>query len=207
VDYYVGGVEHAVLHLLYARFYTKFLFDIGVVDFEEPFKKLFNQGMVNKNGKKMAKSAGNGVSPDELLPRYGCDSLRLYELFIGPPEIDCEWDDSGIDGVYRFLNKLWRLVDENKIIAETQDAGNSELERLRHRMIHDITTRLENLSLNTVISKPWQSPAAVSTKKLWKHLPSCCLPSHLTLRKKFGNTPGIRKPFSHKLGPRMTRQS
>jgi len=146
VDYYVGGVEHAVLHLLYARFYTKFLYDIGVVDFQEPFTKLFNQGMINRNGKKMAKSAGNGVSPDELLPTYGCDALRMYELFIGPPELDAEWDDSGIEGVYRFLNKVWRLANEPHI------ADTPETERLRHRLIHDITTRLENLSLNTVIS-------------------------------------------------------
>ncbi|MCL2357340.1 MAG: leucine--tRNA ligase [Defluviitaleaceae bacterium] len=147
VDYYVGGVEHAVLHLLYARFYTKFLYDIGVVDFQEPFTKLFNQGMINRNGKKMAKSFGNGISPDELLPKYGCDALRMYELFIGPPELDAEWDDSGIEGVHRFLNKVWRLADESEIIAETP-----ELVRLRHRLIHDITVRLENLSLNTVIS-------------------------------------------------------
>lgn len=146
VDYYVGGIEHAVLHLFYARFYTKFLYDIGAVDFQEPFTVLFNIGMVNRDGKKMAKSMGNGVSPDELLPKYGCDSLRMYELFIGPPELDAEWDDSGIEGVYRFLNKVWRLSCEN-IIAETP-----EFERLRHRFIHDITTRLENLSLNTVIS-------------------------------------------------------
>ncbi|MCL2225678.1 MAG: leucine--tRNA ligase [Defluviitaleaceae bacterium] len=146
VDYYVGGVEHAVLHLLYARFYTKFLYDIGVVDFQEPFTKLFNQGMINRNGKKMAKSFGNGVSPDELLPKYGCDALRMYELFIGPPELDAEWDDSGIEGVYRFLNKIWRIANEPQT-AETPD-----FERLRHRLIHDITTRLENLSLNTVIS-------------------------------------------------------
>jgi len=146
VDYYVGGVEHAVLHLLYARFYTKFLYDIGAVDFQEPFTKLFNQGMINRNGKKMAKSAGNGVSPDELLPKYGCDALRMYELFIGPPELDAEWDDSGIEGVYRFLNKVWRLS------AEATAADSTEWERLRHRLIFDITTRLENLSLNTVIS-------------------------------------------------------
>ena len=147
VDYYVGGVEHAVLHLLYARFYTKFLYDIGIVDFTEPFTKLFNQGMINKNGKKISKSLGNGASPDEYLPKYGCDALRMYELFIGPPELDAEWDDSGIEGVYRFLNKIWRLADETTIIAETKDQ-----ERLRHRLIHDITTRLDNLSLNTVIS-------------------------------------------------------
>lgn len=91
VDMYVGGVEHAVLHLLYARFYTKFLHDIGVVDFDEPFKRLFNQGMITKDGAKMSKNKGNVVSPDETVENYGCDSLRMYELFIGPPELDSEW--------------------------------------------------------------------------------------------------------------------
>ena len=149
VDYYVGGVEHAVLHLLYARFYTKFLYDIGMVDFQEPFTKLFNQGMINKNGQKMAKSKGNGVSPDELIPNYGTDALRLYELFVGPPEIDSEWDDSGIDGVFRYLNRLWRLV-ESAVKNPVQPTP--ALERACHKMIYDITTRLENLSLNTVVS-------------------------------------------------------
>ncbi len=149
VDYYVGGVEHAVLHLLYARFYTKFLFDIGAVDFEEPFLKLFNQGMITRNGAKMSKSKGNVVSPDGLVESYGCDSLRMYELFVGPAELDSEWDDSGIDGVFRYLNKTWKLVYENKdkFIPATK-----ELEQLRHKFIYDITTRLNNLTLNTVVS-------------------------------------------------------
>ena len=149
VDYYVGGVEHAVLHLLYARFYTKFLKDIGVVDFSEPVKKLFNIGMINKNGKKMAKSKGNGVSPDALIPTYGCDALRMYEMFIGPPEMDSEWDDNGIDGVYRFLNKLWRLIAPS---LQNPVAQTESLERQRHKLIYDITSRLDNLSLNTVVS-------------------------------------------------------
>ncbi len=149
VDMYVGGIEHAVLHLLYARFYTKFLNDIGVVDFDEPFLRLFNQGMINKNGAKMSKSKGNVVSPDELVGKYGCDSLRMYELFVGPPEIDSEWDDSGIDGVFRYLNKTWKLVDEykDKLISPTK-----ELEQVRHKMIYEITNRLEALTLNTVVS-------------------------------------------------------
>ncbi len=149
VDMYVGGIEHAVLHLLYARFYTKFLYDIGVVDFDEPFKKLFNQGMITKDGAKMSKNKGNVVSPDEMVDSYGCDALRMYELFIGPPELDSEWDDNGIDGVYRYLNKLWKFVDEykDKIIDTTP-----ELERARHKMIYEITNRLEALTLNTVVS-------------------------------------------------------
>ena len=150
VDMYIGGVEHAVLHLLYSRFYTKFLYDIGVVDFEEPFKKLFNQGMITgKNGIKMSKSKGNVISPDDLVENYGCDSLRMYELFVGPPELDAEWDDRGIDGVYRFLSRFYNLVMENKDkdVKETK-----ELIRARHKMVAMITQRLEQFSLNTVIS-------------------------------------------------------
>ncbi len=150
VDMYIGGVEHAVLHLLYSRFYTKFLYDIGVIDFDEPFKKLFNQGMINgKNGIKMSKSKGNVVSPDDLVRDYGCDSLRLYELFVGPPELDSEWDERGIDGVYRFVNRFWNLVMDNKDkdVAETK-----ELVKVRNKLVYDITTRLENFSLNTVVS-------------------------------------------------------
>ncbi len=149
VDMYVGGVEHAVLHLLYARFYTKFLYDIGAVNFEEPFKRLFNQGMINKDGAKMSKSKGNVVSPDDLTEKYGCDSLRLYELFVGPPELDAEWDDRGIEGVYRFLNKFFRLIANNKdnFVATTK-----EHDVLRNQLIHSITSKLENLNLNTVAS-------------------------------------------------------
>lgn len=150
VDMYIGGVEHAVLHLLYSRFYTKFLNDIGVVDFDEPFTKLFNQGMITgKNGIKMSKSKGNVVSPDDLVSDYGCDSLRMYELFVGPPELDAEWDDRGIDGVYRFINRFWNLVMDNK---DKKMAASKEMIKIRHRMVHDITQRLESFNLNTVIS-------------------------------------------------------
>ena len=150
VDMYIGGVEHAVLHLLYSRFYTKFLYDIGVIDFDEPFHRLFNQGMITgKNGIKMSKSKGNVVSPDDLVRDYGCDSLRLYELFVGPPELDSEWDDRGIEGVYRFISRFWKLVMDQKDqdVKETK-----ELIKLRNRLVYDVTTRLENFSLNTVIS-------------------------------------------------------
>jgi len=150
VDMYIGGVEHAVLHLLYSRFYTKFLYDIGVINFEEPFLKLFNQGMITgKNGIKMSKSKGNVVSPDDLVMDYGCDSLRMYELFVGPPELDAEWDDRGIEGVYRFLNRFWNLVMANK---DSDIQPTKEMVKLRNKMIYDITLRLDSFSLNTVIS-------------------------------------------------------
>jgi len=150
VDMYIGGVEHAVLHLLYSRFYTKFLYDIGVIGFEEPFVKLFNQGMITgKNGIKMSKSKGNVISPDDLVRDYGCDSLRLYELFVGPPDLDSEWDDRGIDGVYRFINRFWNMVMENK---DKEIKPTKELIKVRNQMIHDISTRLEQFSLNTVVS-------------------------------------------------------
>lgn len=150
VDMYIGGVEHAVLHLLYSRFYTKFLYDIGAITFDEPFKKLFNQGMINgKNGIKMSKSKGNVVSPDDLVRDYGCDALRMYELFVGPPELDAEWDDRGIEGVSRFLNRLWNLVMENK---DKNTAPTKEMVKIRNKMVYDIESRLEQFSLNTVIS-------------------------------------------------------
>ena len=147
---YIGGVEHAVLHLLYSRFYTKVLCDIGAVDFDEPFKKLFNQGMITgKNGIKMSKSKGNVVSPDDLVRDYGCDSLRMYELFVGPPELDAEWDDRGIDGVNRFLKRAWNLVMDSR---DKDIKATREMIKVRNKMVYDITTRLDSFSLNTVIS-------------------------------------------------------
>ena len=155
VDMYIGGVEHAVLHLLYSGFYTKFLHDIGVVDFDEPFKKLFNQGMVCGRDKetgamtKMSKSLGNIVSPDDIVRDYGCDTLRMYELFIGPPELDSMWDDRGLEGIYRFLTKVWNLVMNHK---DDNATASPEVLKERHRLIYDVTTRLESFSLNTVVS-------------------------------------------------------
>lgn len=150
VDMYIGGVEHAVLHLLYSRFYTKFLHDIGVVDFDEPFTKLFNQGMINgSDGQKMSKSKGNVVSPDDLVRDYGCDALRMYELFVGPPELDADWDDRGIEGVSRFLNKFYKLVMDNK---DKNVEDDRELLRVRANLISDIEQRFNSFSLNTVIA-------------------------------------------------------
>ena len=150
VDMYIGGVEHAVLHLLYSRFYTKFLNDIGVVDFDEPFTKLFNQAMINgSDGQKMSKSKGHVVSPDDLVRDYGCDALRMYELFVGPPELDADWDDRGIEGVSRFLNKFYKLVMDNK---DKNVEADRELLRVRANLISDIEQRFNSFSLNTVIA-------------------------------------------------------
>lgn len=151
VDLYVGGVEHAILHLLYARFFTKFLYDIGAITFEEPFQRLFNQGMIYKDGAKMSKSKGNVVSPDELIEKYGRDSIRLYSLFIGPPEVDVEWSNQGFEGVARFLNRTWNLITE--IIERDRFIPSTEkLEWARHGLIKDVTERLEDLKLNTAVS-------------------------------------------------------
>ncbi|MCF7847470.1 MAG: class I tRNA ligase family protein, partial [Kiritimatiellales bacterium] len=118
VDQYIGGIEHAILHLLYARFFTKAIKDLGLIDFDEPFAQLFTQGMICKKGSdgnlyKMSKSKGNVVSPDELLREYGADTVRLYTLFIGPPEKEAEWQDTGVEGASRFLKRIWRRVSEN----------------------------------------------------------------------------------------------
>jgi leucyl-tRNA synthetase len=126
------------------------LYDIGVIGFDEPFKKLFNQGMIlGPKGVKMSKSLGNVVSPDDMIDNYGCDTLRMYELFIGPPQQDSAWDDSGIEGVYRFLCKVWNLVLDNK---DKNAAETKELIRLRHQLIDTVTTRLQGFNLNTVVS-------------------------------------------------------
>jgi leucyl-tRNA synthetase len=155
VDMYVGGVEHAILHLLYARFFTMFLFDIGVVGFEEPFKRLFNQGMityVGKSGKaeKMSKSKGNVVNPDGLVREFGCDSLRMYELFVGPPEVDAEWSDKGIEGVHRFLKRAWHWVTVHN--GKWSQTPSRELLVQRHLLVKNVTERLESLRLNTLVS-------------------------------------------------------
>src|SRR5262249_32647747 len=110
IDQYIGGVEHAILHLIYSRFWTKFMRDIGLVHGDEPIRRMFTQGMVIKDGAKMSKSKGNVVSPDEMVARFGADSARLYALFAAPPDRDLDWQDAGIDGCYRFLSRVYRLV-------------------------------------------------------------------------------------------------
>ncbi len=156
VDLYVGGVEHAILHLLYARFYTKFLHDIGVVTFDEPFRKLFNQGMITRKSEttgellKMSKSKGNVVNPDDLVNQYGTDTIRLYELFIGPPEAESEWSDAGVEGVFRFLKRAMTWAQEviNRPDAEEPEG---QLKR-RHRLVREFQERLESFRTNTLVS-------------------------------------------------------
>jgi leucyl-tRNA synthetase len=125
VDQYIGGVEHAILHLMYARFFTKALADLGHLDFQEPFKALFTQGMVTKDGAKMSKSRGNVVSPAAIIERYGADTARCYILFIGPPDQDADWSDEGMEGVHRFLSRLWRMAAETSEISSNADKGDA----------------------------------------------------------------------------------
>ena len=157
VDQYIGGVEHAILHLLYARFITKVLYDLGFVGFDEPFEDLFTQGMIIKNGAKMSKSKGNVVSPDELIRQYGADTVRLYTLFIGPPEKDAEWSDRGVEGAYRFLGRVWRLVEnlgkEAKPTKTADREGVTPLVRKMHQTIKKVTEDVEKgFHFNTAIS-------------------------------------------------------
>ncbi len=154
VDQYIGGIEHAILHLLYSRFITKFLHDIGVISFDEPFKNLFTQGMIIKDGAKMSKSKGNVVSPDALIASYGADTVRLYTLFIGPPEKDAEWSDRGVEGAYRFLGRVWRLVNQcaGKRVSGCAGDGNN-LKRKTHQTIKKVTEDLDGgFHFNTAIS-------------------------------------------------------
>jgi len=158
VDQYIGGVEHAILHLLYARFFTKVLHDLGLVHFREPFSNLFAQGMVTKDGAKMSKSKGNTVSPREIIAQFGTDTVRVYILFAGPPEMDMEWSDRGVEGAFRFLNRVWRVVGEIAEIAPEEDAlfdGTrlSSLERMVHRTIFRVEEDIvKEFHFNTAIS-------------------------------------------------------
>ncbi|KUK14163.1 MAG: Leucine--tRNA ligase [bacterium 42_11] len=164
VDQYIGGVEHAILHLLYSRFFTKFLADQGLVKFREPFKNLLTQGMVIKDGAKMSKSLGNVVDPDEIMKKFGADTARLFILFASPPEKDLEWSDRGVEGCHRFLNRVWKLVtervDELKRlsndylpISKIQDKRTRDLKRKIHKTIQKVTEDIKDrFHFNTAIS-------------------------------------------------------
>jgi leucyl-tRNA synthetase len=162
VDFYSGGVEHAILHLLYSRFFTRVLRDVGLVNFDEPFKRMLTQGMVLKNGAVMSKSKGNVVDPDDMLEKYGADALRLYVMFVAPPEKEVEWSDAGLEGSFRFLMRVWRLVDHwcetigGEGIPECGDDC-TDAERAVRRKTHDTIRRVtgdveERIHLNTVVS-------------------------------------------------------
>jgi leucyl-tRNA synthetase len=157
VDIYIGGAEHAVLHLLYARFWHKFLYDIGVVPTKEPFQKLFNQGMILGEGnEKMSKSKGNVVNPDDIVDSHGADTLRLYEMFMGPLDASIAWSTNGLDGSRRFLDRIWRLLVEengelNPKIQATEAASN--LEKVYHQTVKKVTEDYEGLRFNTAISQ------------------------------------------------------
>ncbi|MCL2770365.1 MAG: class I tRNA ligase family protein, partial [Solirubrobacterales bacterium] len=163
VHQYIGGVEHAILHLMYARFFTKALADLGHLHFQEPFTALFTQGMVTKDGAKMSKSRGNVVSPASIVQRYGADTARCYVLFMGPPDQDADWSDEGVEGVHRFLSRLWRLAGEAAEKAGPEEAlpdadapaGEGDdltLLRKAHWTIEKVTTDLRRFTFNTAIA-------------------------------------------------------
>jgi leucyl-tRNA synthetase len=157
VDLYVGGGEHAVLHLLYARFWHKVLFDYGYVSTPEPFKKLFHQGLImGEDGRKMSKSLGNVVNPDEVIASHGADALRLYEMFLGPLEASKPWNTRGIDGITRFLDRVWRMIvteDGTRSPSVVKGASTPELDRVLHATIKKTHEDVENLSFNTTIAQ------------------------------------------------------
>ena len=153
VDLYIGGAEHAVLHLLYARFWHKFLYDIGVVGCKEPFQKLYHQGMIlGENGEKMSKSRGNVVNPDAVVESHGADSLRLFEMFAGPLNEVKPWSTNGLDGARRFIERVYRLVDEEPYCSLLSDENDGSLDYAYNAMIQKVTKDFEDLSFNTAIS-------------------------------------------------------
>ena len=162
VDQYVGGIEHAILHLLYSRFVTKALRDMGFLSFDEPFKNLLTQGMVLKDGSKMSKSKGNTVDPDEIFENYGADTARLFILSDSPPQRDFDWSDAGVEGCYKFLNRVWKLYYQNqnrisldyRIDVDKLSKDSDKLVRLTNIAIKKITSDIEHeFQFNTVISK------------------------------------------------------
>ncbi|MDB1689230.1 leucine--tRNA ligase [Enterococcus casseliflavus] len=156
VDIYIGGAEHAVLHLLYARFWHKFLYDIEVVPTKEPFEKLFNQGMIlGENNEKMSKSRGNVVNPDDVINQYGADTLRLYEMFMGPLDASIAWNENGLEGSRKFLDRVWRLiVDENgKMRDRITTFNDGKLSKVYHQTVKKVTEDFEQLHFNTAISQ------------------------------------------------------
>lgn len=174
VDLYVGGIEHAILHLLYARFWVKVLYDLGHLPFDEPFKQLFNQGMVLKYSEKtglvekMSKSKGNVVSPDDMVAQYGSDVLRMYILFMGPPELDCEWQDSGIEGIRRFANRIYDYLMKPQNILPPGQQEDISATRRTHKLLKDFQERIDLFKPNTALSAfmEWINDATADSMKL-----------------------------------------
>ena len=172
VDLYVGGIEHAVLHLLYSRFYVKVLYDVGAVPFNEPFKRLFNQGMVCMKSavtgrvEKMSKSKGNTVSPNEIAEQYGVDTLRMYMLFMGPPELDNEWQSDSIRGVFNFLRKLWSAFNERTFEVAAGETVSDESARRFNKFLRDYTDRLNRYLVNTAVASIMEFYNDVQSKNL-----------------------------------------
>ena len=156
VDLYVGGAEHAVLHLLYARFWHKFLYDLGVVPTKEPFQKLVNQGMIlGNNHEKMSKSKGNVVNPDDIVEQYGADTLRLYEMFMGPLDASIAWSEDGLNGAYKFVNRIWNLIidDEDKLRDRITTINDGKLDKVYNQTVKKVTEDYQALHFNTAISQ------------------------------------------------------
>ena len=156
VDIYIGGAEHAVLHLLYARFWHKFLYDIGVVPTKEPFQKLYNQGMIlGENNEKMSKSRGNVVNPDDVVAKYGADTLRVYEMFMGPLDASIAWNENGLEGSRKFLDRVWRLIvdEEGKMRDRITTINDGRLTKVYHQTVKKVTEDMANLHFNTAISQ------------------------------------------------------
>ena len=158
VDQYIGGIEHAILHLLYSRFFTKVIHDLGLIDFDEPFTNLLCQGMITRDGAKMSKSKGNVVSPGDYIDRLGADTIRLYILFMAPPEASKDWSDHGVEGSHRFLGRVWRMVHERYLPLKgygpkgVDPEADREMRGVVHRAIRDVTRDLEEFAFNTAIS-------------------------------------------------------
>lgn len=154
VDLYIGGQEHAVLHLLYARFWHKYLYDKGIVSTKEPFKKLFHQGMIlGENGEKMSKSRGNVINPDDIVKNFGADSLRLYEMFMGPLEDSLPWSNKGLEGAKRFIERVFRLYTEDEFKKRVTKNNNGSLDYIYNYTVKKVTNDFENLQFNTAISQ------------------------------------------------------
>ena len=163
VDQYTGGIEHAILHLLYARFYTKVLRDLGYFKLDEPFQNLFTQGMVVKDGAKMSKSKGNVVSPDDFIVTYGADTGRVFELFMAPPEKDLEWSDQGVEGAFRFLNRVWRFFQANRSRVRGDGAPARRSLGVRAARSAARSTRRSSASRRTSTTSTSTPPSARST--------------------------------------------